>query len=61
VLAGSASLADAAATALGNRVRRPEDIEPALDWVMGVPGVWGAAVCLGEKVGLLGDLNLIPI
>lgn len=61
VVAGSAALADAAATGLGNRVRRPEDIEPALEWAVSLKGVRGAAVVLGDKVGLLGDLNLVPL
>jgi len=61
VLADSAGLADAAATGLGNRVCRATDIEPALEWVLSVTGVRGAAVVLGDKIGLLGDLKVIPI
>ncbi|MBW1708285.1 MAG: UPF0280 family protein [Deltaproteobacteria bacterium] len=61
VKADSAALADAVATALGNRVKRIQDIEPALNWAVSLAGVHGAAVVLGDKIGLLGDLNLVQI
>jgi hypothetical protein len=58
VKADSATLADAAATALGNRVRGGEDLEAALDEVMARPGVMGALVILGERLGAAGDIRL---
>ena len=61
VTADSAALADAAATALGNRIKVDKDIEPALNWVLTLNGVRGAAVILGKNIGLLGDLNLVQI
>jgi hypothetical protein len=61
IVARSAALADAAATGLGNRVQGPADIEPALAWALGVEGVSGAVVILGERVGLRGELELTEI
>ncbi|MEW6267145.1 MAG: UPF0280 family protein [Thermodesulfobacteriota bacterium] len=61
VVADTAALADAAATALGNKVLRPDDIEPALDKTLALPGVRGAVVVMGEKIGLLGDLEIVPL
>ena len=61
VLADSAALADAAATALGNRIQNAKDIEPALEWVAAIPGVRGGAVVLGDQVGFLGDLDLTSL
>jgi len=61
VLAGSAALADAAATALGNRVTREEDIEPALQWLASVGGVLGGLVVLGERVGAWGEIELTTV
>ncbi|MBW2061560.1 MAG: UPF0280 family protein [Deltaproteobacteria bacterium] len=61
VMADSAALADAAATALGNRVEQETDIKPALNWVLALKGVRGAAIVLGKNIGLLGDLNLVQI
>jgi len=61
VVADSTALADAAATALGNRVRKNRDIEPSLEWVINLKGVRGAVVVLDDKIGLSGDLNLVEI
>lgn len=61
VHADSAALADAVATALGNRVRSVDAVEAALAWAMGVPGVRGAMVVIGEHMGMLGQLELVPV
>jgi uncharacterized protein len=61
VLAHSAALADAAATALGNRVQGPDSIAPALDWIAGLPEILGAVVIVGEKLGAWGQVELVPL
>jgi ApbE superfamily uncharacterized protein (UPF0280 family) len=61
VVAGSAALADAAATALGNRVSGAGDIQPALGWALSLDGVIGAVVIVGGQIGLLGDLELVSL
>lgn len=49
VVASSAALADACATAFCNRIHSPRDLKQAVDWALGVDGVKGAvAVCGGE-------------
>ncbi len=58
VLAPSAALADAAASALGNRVKKPGDIEAALEWAAGVGEITGCLVVLGEHLGIRGDITL---
>ncbi len=58
VVAESASLADAAATALGNRVKRVDDVEEALARVAALKGVFGCLVIVGESLGIKGDLRL---
>ncbi|MFH0910853.1 MAG: UPF0280 family protein [Planctomycetota bacterium] len=55
ILAPDTALADAVATALGNRVTKPSDIEPALAWAASIEGVLGAVVILGENVGARGE------
>lgn len=55
----SASLADATATAIANRVKRKEDIKMALEFGAGIPGVLGAIIIIGEELGVWGDLELI--
>jgi len=61
VLAESAALADAAATALGNRVQGPDTIAPALDWVATLPDILGAVVIVGDKLGAWGRVELVPL
>ncbi len=59
VVAKSVSLADALATRLGNEVKdEPGAIEEALHVVKNIPGVIGALVIAGDKMGAWGDLQL---
>jgi hypothetical protein len=61
VVATGGALADAAATALGNRVTRVEDLAPALEWVGQVPGVSGALVVLGKHLAAWGEITLVDL
>ena len=58
VLAESAVLADAAASALGNLVKKPEDIQPALERVSTAPGVSGCLAVMGEFLGAAGAVEI---
>lgn len=60
VLAKDAATADAYATALGNRVQGPADIDAALAWAAARPEVLGAVVIAGDKVGAVGQVELGP-
>jgi len=61
VLATDVALADAAATALGNRVKSPDDIAPALEWLAGLPGILGGVVITADKLGAWGEVELRPL
>jgi ApbE superfamily uncharacterized protein (UPF0280 family) len=61
VLAESAPLADAAATALGNRVREAADIQPGLDWLRELQGALGGAVVVGESLGAWGEAEFVGV
>ncbi|MDY6795277.1 MAG: UPF0280 family protein [Actinomycetota bacterium] len=58
VLASDVALADAAATAMGNRAKDPAHIEDALSWTYGIEGVAGCLVIMGEHLGLKGEIEL---
>jgi ApbE superfamily uncharacterized protein (UPF0280 family) len=58
VLAGTATLADAAASAIGNRVLGPDDIPAALEFAKGLDRVEGVLVVAGGSVGIQGELEL---
>lgn len=56
VFSKKGSIADAAATALANRVKEEKDINKALKWVIGLKDVKGALVIKNDKIGVIGDL-----
>jgi ApbE superfamily uncharacterized protein (UPF0280 family) len=61
ILAHNAALADAAASALGNRVQDAGSIAAALDWAAQVPDLLGAVVIVGDKLGAWGRVELVPL
>lgn len=61
VLSESTALADAAATALGNRVAHKRDIETALTAGKGISGLIGLVVILGEELGAWGEVELVRL
>ena len=58
VLADSAVLADAAATALGNQVKDKRSIEKVLERGKAMAGIRGIVIILGETIGAWGDVVL---
>lgn len=61
VLSASCPLADAAATAIGNRVKSRDDIEPAIQWGRSIPQVTGILAIIGDRMGMWGQIELIPL
>jgi len=60
IVARDTALADAAATAVGNRVRTPEDIRAGLRLASRIEGVLGAVVIIGDRMGAWGEVDLEP-
>jgi ApbE superfamily uncharacterized protein (UPF0280 family) len=61
LISSSAILADAGATALGNLIKSPQDLEAAIQWVQGVAGVLGGIIIMGEKMATWGDVELVGL
>ncbi len=61
VIAASGALADAVATALGNRVVSEADIEPALEWLSTIDGIIGGVVVCGGAFGVWGQVELTTL
>jgi len=59
VKSSSASLADAAATAVGNRVKTKKDIKKALAFGAQIKDAFGILIILGDELGVWGELELI--
>jgi len=58
VIADSCSLADAAATAIGNRVDAPESVGRAVEYGRTIRGIRGLVVICGEIMGAWGAVDL---
>lgn len=61
ILSPSAALADAVATAVGNMVHGSGDIEPALERALAIPGITGALIIDGSRLGARGAIELVHL
>ncbi|MBI5968333.1 MAG: UPF0280 family protein [Deltaproteobacteria bacterium] len=61
VLAPSASLADAGATAVGNIVSSPAELTRALEKAKTIAGLCGVVIIVGDKLGAWGEVELTGI
>nr|MDA8404824.1 UPF0280 family protein [Desulfobacteraceae bacterium] len=61
VVSSSCALADAAATAICNRVGSEKEIEQAINAGKLIDGVSAIVVIMGDKVGFWGDAELVPL
>jgi uncharacterized protein len=61
VVARSGALADAAATAIANRIQAPADISGALEFGRAIPGLLGIVAIAGEDLGAWGEVELVPL
>ena len=57
VISKSATLADAAASAIGNRVNSKKDIKSSLDYGINIPGVKGIVIICGNDMGAIGEVE----
>jgi len=57
-LSQSTALADAAATAIGNRISQPSDIPGGIEFARSIGGLKGVIIILGEQVGVWGEVKL---
>ncbi len=61
IVSDSCPLADAAATAVGNRVKGKKEIQDAIDFGKMIEGVMGIVVIIGENAGFWGDVEVISL
>ena len=61
ILSPDAALADAVATAVGNRVRRVADIAPAVEFARRIAGVTGVLIVCGRQMGAWGAVELVGL
>ena len=61
VLSHSTALADAAATAIGNKVIAAEDVDLAIEQFKSMPELSGIVIIMGDRMGVWGDVSLVPL
>jgi len=59
VIASSAITADVFATALGNRVKTPDDLDSAIEYVQAFLEVSGSLILIGDKMAVSGEVVLV--
>jgi ApbE superfamily uncharacterized protein (UPF0280 family) len=59
VISKDTLLADATATAVCNRIKGVEDLEPGLDYAKSIPGIEGILIIIQDKLGAWGNINLV--
>jgi ApbE superfamily uncharacterized protein (UPF0280 family) len=59
VISQSATLADAAASAIGNKVKSKQDIKTALNFGIKIPGVGGIIIICGNDMGAIGQVEFV--
>lgn len=59
IISEEAALADAAATATGNILKSPRDIEKGISFARSIEGITGVLVIMKDKMGSWGDIKLI--
>jgi len=57
-LSKSATLADAAAKAIGNLIIQPNDIPSGIEFAQGIEGLKGVLIIKGDKMGLWGKVKI---
>ncbi|MEJ2047228.1 MAG: UPF0280 family protein, partial [Dehalococcoidia bacterium] len=57
-ISGSASVADAAATAIGNRIKEPDNIPDGIEVAKGIAGLKGVIIIIGSDMGLWGEAKI---
>jgi len=61
IIAKSAALADAVATAACNEVHGPKEVKKGIVLASGIPGVMGAVIIKDDQLAAWGDINLVPV
>ena len=58
ILATTATLADAVATAVGNIIKEPNDINTGIEFAQKIEGVFGILIIIQDKLGVWGSIKL---
>ena len=60
-LSSSTALADAAGTAIGNKVKTADDIDVAVEQAQAINGLVGVIIIKGDRIGMWGNMRLVSL
>ncbi|HZJ83686.1 MAG TPA: hypothetical protein VFD57_07745 [Clostridia bacterium] len=55
------ALADAVATAIGNRIKSIDNIQAVIDSSQNIKGINGLMIIMEDKLGVWGDIELVKL
>ena len=61
LLSPSAALADGAATAIGNRIKKKADLNNFAAWASGIKGILGGVAIMGDRIAAWGEIEMIAL
>jgi ApbE superfamily uncharacterized protein (UPF0280 family) len=61
VVSDSCPLADAAATAIANRIRSAADLDPALAWAREIEGLNAVVAVIDRRMAMWGQVEVVPL
>ncbi len=61
VVSRSCALADAAATAIGNRIQSKQDIVGGIEFGKGISGLQGLVIIVKDQLGAWGEVEVVPL
>jgi hypothetical protein len=61
VISRDVPLADAVATAMGNRITRAADLKSSVEWAVSLSGVQAAVAIMGDTISVQGQVELVPV
>lgn len=59
VIASSAITSDVFATAIGNRVKSPDDLDSAIEYAREIPDITGVLILIGDRMAVSGEIELV--
>ncbi|MFC2070394.1 UPF0280 family protein [Chloroflexota bacterium] len=60
-VAPSAAVADASATAIGNLIKQPDDIQKGIEYAMNIEGLKGVLIIKDDGIGVWGEVEVCRI
>ncbi|TWI77404.1 hypothetical protein LZ24_00214 [Desulfobotulus alkaliphilus] len=61
IISKDTAVADALATAMGNKIQKPEDIEPLVEKAKDIKEISAMVLVKGDRLGVYGEIEMVPL